>query len=76
MQPGPSARILRHRRFHDAPWKLTITFKPPTWRKPRPRARTLMALLSDNQLLIQKTQPDAPMPERFTKDSVILDKVP
>ena len=57
----------------SAPWKLTITLNPdgtPT------TARTVMALLSDHQLLIQKTQPDAPMPDKFTKDSVILDKVP
>jgi hypothetical protein len=56
-----------------APWKLTITLSPDGVTT---TARTVMALLSDKQLLIQKTQPDAPMPERFTKDSVILDKVP
>jgi uncharacterized protein (TIGR03066 family) len=56
-----------------APWKLTITLNPEGTTT---TARTVMALLSDHQLLIQKTQPDAPMPERFTKDSVILDKVP
>jgi hypothetical protein len=56
-----------------APWKLTITLSPDGVTT---IARTVMALLSDKQLLIQKTQPDAPMPERFTKDSVILDKVP
>ena len=55
------------------PWKLTITLNPEGTTT---TARTVMALLSDNQLLIQKTQPDSPMPERFTKDSVILDKVP
>jgi uncharacterized protein (TIGR03066 family) len=57
----------------SAPWRLTITLNPDGTTT---TARTVMALLSDNQLLIQKTQPDAPMPERFTKDSVILDKVP
>jgi hypothetical protein len=57
----------------SAPWKLTITLSPDGTTT---TARTVMALLSDTQLLIQKTQPDAPMPERFTKDSVILDKVP
>jgi len=57
----------------SAPWKLTITLNPDGTTT---TARTVMVLLSDTQLLIQKTQPDAPMPERFTKDSVILDKVP
>jgi uncharacterized protein (TIGR03066 family) len=56
-----------------SPWKLTITLNPEGTTT---TARTVMAMLSDSQLLIQKTQPDAPMPERFTKDSVILDKVP
>jgi uncharacterized protein (TIGR03066 family) len=56
-----------------APWKLTIILNPDGTTT---TARTVMALLSDNQLLIQKTQPDAPAPERFTKDSVILNKVP
>jgi len=55
------------------PWKLTITLNPDGTTT---TARTVMALLSDHQLLIQKTQPDAPMPDKFTKDSVILDKVP
>jgi len=59
--------------FTTAPCKLTINLNPdgtPT------TAHTVMALLSDTQLLIQKTQPDAPAPERFTKDSVILNRVP
>jgi len=56
------------------PWKLTIVIKPPDG--DTTTAKTVMALLSDKQLLIQKSGPDAPSPTRFTKDSVILDRVP
>jgi hypothetical protein len=56
-----------------APSKLTLTLSPDG---NTVVVRTLMALLSDNQLLLQKAGPDGPMPARFTKDSVILDKVP